>query len=71
MADCAAPFYSCFCKLASQHDGSHLCDCEGSWDDKGDIVEYPQVVVSSNAIFPVGTRMKKPGPEFYGPIKED
>lgn len=71
MSSCAAPFYSCVCKLASQHKGPHLCDCEGSWDDDGDIVEYPQVMVASDGIFPQGSRMGKPPPEYYGPMKED
>ena len=53
---CRSTFFECRCKLKGEHD-IHVCTCGGSWDDKGDIVEYPQRLVDgilNNEIKAVG-----------------
>lgn len=34
----------CLCYLSPQHEGPHICQCEGSWDDAGIIYSYPKVI---------------------------
>jgi hypothetical protein len=35
--------YSCNCDLDDDHEGPHVCDCEGSWDDDGWVYAWPGV----------------------------
>lgn len=42
---CAAWMASCECSLDVRHEGPHICECEGSWDDKGNIKAWPEKYV--------------------------
>lgn len=59
---CGDTFFSCVCELEPKHQGSHVCDCEGSWNADGNIVEFPGVVVDDRYL-PMGTRLP-PVPEW-------
>lgn len=55
--ECAATKASCICMLPATHEGAHVCECEGSWDDEGNVLAYPAVVVEDDSLFgPKGTR---------------
>jgi hypothetical protein len=55
-AKCASQKDSCVCKLSFAHDGNHICECEGSWDEEGNVVAFPALVVEEGGMFPIGSR---------------
>lgn len=38
---CPAIKSACMCSLPEGHDGPHVCDCKGSWGDRGEIYAWP------------------------------
>lgn len=53
---CAQRRDSCICNLPFAHGEPHICECEGSWDDEGNIHAMPSLVVQEGGPFPVGSR---------------
>ena len=53
---CAESLHSCICNLPFAHTGAHVCKCEGSWDDEGNIEAMPSLVVEEGGRFPMGSR---------------
>jgi hypothetical protein len=38
---CPAHKASCLCVHVDGHEGPHLCNCKGSWNEDGSIVTFP------------------------------
>lgn len=55
--DCANIKESCECQLPFGHAGAHVCGCEGSWDDDGNILAWPNLVTDEGGPLPKGTRL--------------
>ena len=53
---CTSCLCRCICSLLLNHEGDHICDCEGSWDKDGIPVGLPRVVVEDGGPFPKGFR---------------
>lgn len=53
---CTATEASCICNLRFEHQGPHICECEGSWGDDGEIHAMPSLVVEEGGPFPIGSR---------------
>lgn len=47
---CDATLASCECRLDEGHDGPHVCTCEGSWDDNGEIFAWPSKFVGDEEL---------------------
>ena len=54
-ANCGKTRDSCRCQFLLDHAGPHICECEGSWDAEGNILELPLTAVSDRYV-PLGTR---------------
>ena len=57
----------CRCAKSEGHDNNHICECEGSWDQDGNIVTYPDIVITDNGPYPKGTRISELKPEEMEP----
>jgi len=40
---CPAILASCQCKFEAGHEGPHVCECKGSWEDNGNILAFPDL----------------------------
>ncbi len=43
MKPCESTKAACHCLEPRDHDGDHVCKCEGSWDNDGDTVTLPDL----------------------------
>lgn len=41
--NCGSRRGACICPLDEGHNGPHVCDCKGSWDDEGWVYAWPGV----------------------------
>ncbi len=40
---CGVRFHNCTCDKDAGHVGPHVCKCDGSWNDDGEILAYPNI----------------------------
>lgn len=47
---CNDNLHYCYCKYSENHNGPHVCECGGSWDQQGRVVEWPAYVVAEGQL---------------------